>query len=43
MKNIKYIAIMALGLVACEAEFDNPVADQQGTFSPGNANFSTFV
>jgi len=43
MKNIKYIAIMALGLTACEPEFDNPVEDQQATFSPGTANFSKYV
>jgi len=42
MKNIKYIAIMALGLVACEPELDNSVEDP-GFYSPGNANFSKFV
>ena len=42
MKNIKYIAIMALGLVACEPELDNSVEDS-GTYSSGTADFSTFV
>ena len=34
---------MALGLVACEAEFDKPVSDNQATFSAGDADFSRFV
>jgi len=42
MKNIKYIALMALGLVACEPELDNSVEDA-GFYSPGDADFSTFV
>ncbi len=42
MKNIKYIAIMALGLVACEPELDNSVEDS-GTYSSGTADFSKFV
>ena len=42
MKNIKYIAIMALGLVACEPELDNSVEDA-GFYSAGTADFSNFV
>jgi hypothetical protein len=40
--NIKYIAILALGLFACEPEFDNPI-DESGTYTSGSADFSTFV
>lgn len=42
MKNIKYLAIMALGLVACEPELDNSIEDS-GTYSSGTADFSKFV
>lgn len=42
MKNIKYIAIMALGLVACEPELDNSIEDA-GFYSAGTADFSNFV
>ncbi|WP_333968537.1 G-D-S-L family lipolytic protein [Aquimarina algiphila] len=41
-KNIKYLAILALGLVACEPEFDNPI-DEAGTYASGEADFSNFV
>jgi hypothetical protein len=40
--NIKYIAVLALGLFACEPEFDNPI-EESGTYSNGSADFSTFV
>ncbi|WP_430410290.1 G-D-S-L family lipolytic protein [Kordia sp.] len=40
--NIKYIAILALGLVACEPEFDNPI-DESGAYTSGTADFSTYV
>jgi lysophospholipase L1-like esterase len=40
--NIKYIAVLALGLFACEPEFDNPI-DESGTYSSGSADFSTYV
>ncbi|WP_425290160.1 G-D-S-L family lipolytic protein [Aquimarina spongiae] len=42
IKNIKYLAILAVGLVACEPEFDNPI-DESGVFTSGEANFSNFV
>jgi len=42
MKNIKYIAIMALGLVACEPEIENSIHDG-GVYSAGDADFSRFV
>lgn len=42
MKNLKYIAIAALGLVACEPEFDNSVEDA-GFYSTGDADLSNFV
>ncbi|MCY2685835.1 G-D-S-L family lipolytic protein [Salinimicrobium sp. TH3] len=43
MKNyIKYIGILALGMVACEPEFENPV-DEQGAYTNGEADFSNYV
>ena len=43
MKNyIKYIAILALGMVACEPEFENPV-DDNDAYTSGEADFSNFV
>lgn len=43
MKNyIKYIGILALGMVACEPEFENPV-DAKDAYTSGEADFSTFV
>lgn len=43
MKNyIKYIGILALGMVACEPEFENPV-DDKDAYSSGQADFSNFV
>ncbi|MCX2837234.1 SGNH/GDSL hydrolase family protein [Salinimicrobium sp. MT39] len=43
MRNyIKYIGILALGMVACEPEFDNPV-DEQDAYSNGEADFSNYV
>ena len=43
MKNsIKYLAILALGFVACEPEFDNPI-DESGTYTSGSADLSTYV
>lgn len=41
-KNIKYFAVLALGLVACEPEFDNPI-DESGVYASGEADFSTYV
>lgn len=41
-KNIKYLAILALGLFACEPEFDNPI-DESGAYTSGTADFSTYV
>jgi len=40
--NIKYLAILALGLVACEPEFDNPI-DEADTYTSGEADFSNYV
>lgn len=43
MKNfIKYFGILAIGMVACEPEFENPV-DEQGVYSSGEADFSNYV
>ena len=43
MKNyIKYIGILALGMVACEPEFENPV-DDIDAYSSGEADFSNYV
>lgn len=38
----KYIAILALGIVSCEPDFDNPV-DEVGAYSNGEADFSRYV
>ncbi|MBZ9729519.1 G-D-S-L family lipolytic protein [Salegentibacter sp. JZCK2] len=38
----KYIAILALGIVSCEPEFDNPV-DKPGAYSNGEADFTRYV
>ena len=43
MKALKYIAVVALGLAACEPEFDKSVEDQRSSFSSGTADFSSFV
>ncbi|MFD0965124.1 SGNH/GDSL hydrolase family protein [Pseudofulvibacter geojedonensis] len=43
MKKLSYIAIAALGLIACEPEFDNTISDNQATFTAGDADFSKFV
>ncbi|MGO2356953.1 G-D-S-L family lipolytic protein [Mesonia sp.] len=41
-KYIKYAAILALGLVACEPEFDESVEDDQ-VYSQGDASFENYV
>ncbi|SKB46454.1 GDSL-like Lipase/Acylhydrolase [Salegentibacter holothuriorum] len=38
----KYIAVVALGIVSCEPEFDNPV-DEAGAYTNGEADFSRYV
>jgi hypothetical protein len=38
----KYIAILALGIVSCEPEFENPV-NEVGAYSNGEADFSRYV
>ena len=41
---IKYFAVLTLGLVACEPEFDNPLEDTPvEAQSSGEANFSNYV
>ncbi|WP_378185661.1 G-D-S-L family lipolytic protein [Aquimarina sp. W85] len=40
--NIKYLAILTLGIVACEPEFDNPVEESE-VFVSGEADFSNYV
>lgn len=43
MKNyIKYIGVLALGMVACEPEFENPV-DANDAYASGEADFSNFI
>lgn len=42
MKNIKYLAIIALGLVACEPEFENSITDE-GFYTSGDADLSNYV
>ncbi len=41
-KNIKYLAVLALGLIACEPEFDNPI-DESGVYKSGEADFSKYI
>ncbi len=41
-KNIKFLAILAIGLVACEPEFDNPI-DESGIYTSGEADFSKYI
>lgn len=40
--NIKYLAILALGMVACEPEFDNPISESK-VYTSGEADFSNYV
>jgi lysophospholipase L1-like esterase len=43
MRNyFKYIAILALGIVSCEPELDNPI-DEAGFYTNGEADFSNYV
>jgi len=42
MKNIKYITLIALGLVACDPELENSIEDA-GAYSAGTADFSKYV
>ena len=43
MKNyFRYIAILALGIVSCEPEFENSIEDD-GFYSNGEADFTTYV
>ncbi len=42
MKNIKYIAIVALGLIACEPELDNSITDG-GFYTTGDVDLSNYV
>ena len=42
MKNIKYIAIVALGLIACEPELDNSITDG-GVYTSGDVDLSNYV
>ncbi len=41
-KNIKYLAVLALGLMACEPEFDTPI-NESDVYKSGEANFSKYV
>ncbi|MDT0689331.1 G-D-S-L family lipolytic protein [Salegentibacter sp. F188] len=43
MKNyFKYIAVLALGIVSCEPEFENSI-EEEGFYSNGEADFSNYV
>ena len=42
LNNLKYIALCAIGLVACEPEFDNPI-EESNDFTSGEADFSNYV
>ena len=41
-KYFKFLPFLALGLVACEPELQNPI-DEPGFYSAGEADFSTYV
>lgn len=41
-KNIKYLAILSLAMIACEPEFENSVKDGN-LYTQGTADFSTYV
>lgn len=41
-KYIKYIGVLALGIISCEPEFENPV-DEPGSFTNGEADFTNYV
>lgn len=41
-KYIQYIAVLALGFVACEPEFDTPI-DEDNFYTSGEADFSNYV
>lgn len=43
MKNyFKYFAVLAIGIVACEPELDNPI-EEGNVYTSGEANFSNYV
>lgn len=43
MKNyLKYLPFLALGVISCEPEFDNPI-DEPGFYTNGEADFSNYV
>lgn len=42
MKKLLYISIAAIALTSCQPEFNDPV-DEQGFYSSGDADFSSFV
>ena len=44
-KYFNYIALpaLALGLVACEPEFDNDITENQDFYTSGSADFSSYV
>ncbi|MDT0647881.1 G-D-S-L family lipolytic protein [Zunongwangia sp. F260] len=43
MKNyFRYIAVLALGIVSCEPEFEDPI-DEEGFYNNGEADFSNYV
>ena len=41
-KYFRYLAVLSLGFVACEPEFENPI-DEEGFYHSGEADFSTYV
>ena len=42
MKNIKYLAVLAMGLLACESDLDNSITDG-GHYSSGDLDLSNYV
>ncbi len=40
--NIKYLAVLALGLIACEPEFDNPI-EESNNFTSGELDLTNYV
>ncbi|UZO81174.1 G-D-S-L family lipolytic protein [Aquimarina sp. ERC-38] len=42
LKDVTYIVFCAIGLIACEPEFDNPIEESE-EFTSGEADFSNYV
>ena len=45
MKNYRFLAVglLALGIVSCEPDLDNPIDEEGNVYSNGEANFTHYV